>query len=309
MAVQTIMTDLITLDHSLQSRSAMNEMAIREYQEAIETSLELPPIVVFHDSQKYYIADGWHRLEAHKRAGRDRISADIRNGSHRDAFLHALSANATHGLRRSQADKRRAVQMALDDSEIGNGSNREIAKVCMVSHTFVKAVRESLGPKPAVQSPATKASNWPEPARKVETFPPDMSEEATSYESYTAQDEALDTIAALAEENERLNDRLAIAALDATEEEKAQAAETIADLRLDLNRSVIECKSLKDSRNFYQNENADLKRQCQKYQAIMKKLNQQIASLQDELSFYRAIEGGGSRSSQPLTHPGTHTVS
>ena len=309
MTIQSLLINQITLDHSLQSRSAMNESTISDYQEIIETSLELPPVTVFHDGEKHYLADGWHRLEAHKRAGRDRVIADIKDGSHRDAFLHALSANATHGLRRSQSDKRRAVQMALEDDEIGRQTNREIAKLCKVSHTFVNSTRESLKQKANRRELVVKTSNWPKTEAKVETFPHDLSDEDILHEPYTYHDEALDTITALAEENERLIDRLAITALDATEEEKSQAAETINNLRSDLKLLTIERNSLRDSRNSYQYENAELKRQCAKYLAVIKKLNEQIASLQDELSFYRAIGGTESRSSQPLTHPGTHTAS
>ena len=40
--------------------------------------------------------------------------------------------NADHGKRRSNADKRRAVEMMLKDSEWGKWSDREIAAKCAV---------------------------------------------------------------------------------------------------------------------------------------------------------------------------------
>jgi hypothetical protein len=41
--------------------------------------------------------------------------------------LYTVGANATHGLRRSNADKRRAVSMLLDDPEWAQWSNLAIA--------------------------------------------------------------------------------------------------------------------------------------------------------------------------------------
>lgn len=307
MTIQTLLINEISVDPNLQSRVAINQNVVNDYADAIQSTDTLPPLTVFHDGICYFLADGFHRLQAHKNLGRDRVSVEVMDGRRHDAFVFALSANAEHGLRRSHADKRRAVQMALEDPELGHYSNREIAKLCKVSHSFVNSTRESLKPKPYIKTSLAQ-TNWPKPEPRVETFPHELSDEDILQESYTDHDEALDTITALAEENERLNDRLAIEALDATEEEKAQAAETINTLRAELRLMAVERDSLKASRNTYQNENAELKRQCQKYQAVMKKLNQQIDSLQDELSFYREIGGGGSRSSQPLTHPDTHTA-
>lgn len=45
------------------------------------------------------------------------IAVDVRPGSQRDAILYSLGANAAHGRRRTNADKRRAVQRMLSDEE------------------------------------------------------------------------------------------------------------------------------------------------------------------------------------------------
>jgi len=52
------------------------------------------------------------------------------------------AANAAHGIRRSNADKRRAVEMLLSDEEWRQLSNIRNARRCVVSHTFVNSVRE-----------------------------------------------------------------------------------------------------------------------------------------------------------------------
>lgn len=138
---------------------------------------------------------------------------------------------------------------------------------------------------------------------KVATLPYDMSDQDISYEPYTDHDEALNTITALADENERLNDRLAIEALDATKEEKNKAAETISTVRAELNLMTVERDNLKASRNTYQNENAELKMQCSKYLAVIKKLNEQLEKREAELEFYRAVGGAGSKDSKGENHP------
>jgi len=68
----------------------------------------------------------------------------VRQGGLRDAILHSASANATHGLRRTNDDKRRAVLMLLQDEEWGKWTAREIARCCAVSHDFVSRLRGSL---------------------------------------------------------------------------------------------------------------------------------------------------------------------
>lgn len=298
MTIQNLLINEISVDHKLQSRVAINTNTVKEYAESIRETAPLPPLTVFHDGLCYVLADGFHRLEAHKILGRDRVTANVLEGSRRDAFLYALSANAEHGLRRSQADKRRAVQMSLEDPELGQRSNREIAKLCKVSHSFVNSTRESLKPKPVIK-PSVVKTNWPNPEPRVETFPHDISHEGNTYELA----EALDTINLLADENAQLQDRVALAAWDATEEEKAQVTETIRTLRNEIKLLTIERNSLRDSRNSYQNQNSQLIRQCANYQAVIKKLNQQIEALESKFSSGDKFRGTPSKTPQSETHP------
>lgn len=140
----------ITADSSLQARANLCQTAIADYADAMRNgSAGFPPVKVFFDGEVNWLADGFHRVAAAHQAGLTEISADIENGDKRQAMLFACGSNAAHGLRRSIEDKRRAVQMLIDDD--AGLSNREIARRCHVSHTFVNVIR----------SP------------KVETFPPD----------------------------------------------------------------------------------------------------------------------------------------
>jgi regulator of replication initiation timing len=73
-------------------------------------------------------------------------------------------------------------------------------------------------------------------------------------------------------ENERLNERVALAAMDATDEEKQAAEVLIAELREEIKMLNIEVKSLRISRDQFQAENAQLKKQVAAQQRQLKKL-------------------------------------
>ena len=101
-----------------------------------------PPVVVFQNDGEFIMADGFHRAKAARRARLKHILAEIRQGSRKDALRFALGANHKHGLRRTNGDKRRAVELAL--AEFGNQSDRLLAEMCGVSQTFVTNIRHQL---------------------------------------------------------------------------------------------------------------------------------------------------------------------
>ena len=132
---------VIKLDPGLQSRDATDERVVDEYAAALRDGATFPAVVLYHDGTEYWCADGWHRVLAARAVDLEEIDADVREGSRRDALRHSLGANTTHGLRRTSADKRRAVTIALADPEWAELSDREIARLCGVSHTFVAQLR------------------------------------------------------------------------------------------------------------------------------------------------------------------------
>ena len=75
-------------------------------------------------------------------------------------------------------------------------------------------------------------------------------------------DEAQEAVSVLAEENDRLNDRLAIESMEASDEEKRAATETIAELRAKVKTLEAELSAVKASRDGAMREVAELKRQC-----------------------------------------------
>jgi hypothetical protein len=131
----------IRTDGGTQPRERLYKVAVAEYAEAIRNGAVLPPVVVFGDGSAYWLADGFHRLEAARLAGQPDIAAEVHAGSQRDAILFSVGANAQHGLRRTNADKRRAVLKLLEDGEWSKFTDREIARRCGVSQPFVSGLR------------------------------------------------------------------------------------------------------------------------------------------------------------------------
>lgn len=135
---------LIQVGRATQSRVKLNQKLIDEYAEAITEKANFPPLTVFYDGTHYWLADGFHRLEAAKKTLASTIAVDIRQGTQRDAVLYSVGANATHGLKRSNTDKRRAVLTLLSEPEWSQWSNNEVAKQCCVAEGLVRKLKEEL---------------------------------------------------------------------------------------------------------------------------------------------------------------------
>ena len=140
---------LIEVTAGTQVRFKIDQEIVDEYAGAIEAGGIFPPLVVFapKNSQRYILADGFHRLAACKKLGRETIGVEVNKGGVHEALHFALGANAEHGLRRSNADKRHMVQMAFNDPHYDDCSLREISEICRVSHTLVRRIREEQNAK------------------------------------------------------------------------------------------------------------------------------------------------------------------
>jgi N6-adenosine-specific RNA methylase IME4/ParB-like chromosome segregation protein Spo0J len=143
---QDLRIELIRTDGGTQSRVALNSETISEYADAMQDGALFPPVTVFYDGDTYWLADGFHRFAAVKRLDLKNILCDVKQGTQREAVLFSVGANAQHGLRRTNDDKRRAVTRLLEDSEWQQWSDREIAKKCGVSNSFVSGLRAELLP-------------------------------------------------------------------------------------------------------------------------------------------------------------------
>lgn len=135
----------IRTDGGTQPRARLNLEVVDEYAEAMLEGADFPPVTVFYDGESHYLADGYHRYEATKKIGSSTIAIDLRQGTRREAVLYSVGANASHGLRRTPEDKRRAVETLLRDPEWNEMSENAIAKICKVDNKTVKRTRVNLG--------------------------------------------------------------------------------------------------------------------------------------------------------------------
>lgn len=150
----TIRISDIDLESSVQVRAKIDPETVAEYAAHIEAKkAPLPPIIVYGpDSRgKFFLSEGWHRVAAAKQAGREGILATVKDGGWMDALENALGSNAAHGLRRTNQDKHRAVELAL--KHWPEWSSRAVAEKVGVSHTFVDESR------PQVATVATSNTN------------------------------------------------------------------------------------------------------------------------------------------------------
>lgn len=124
-----------------QSRAKIDSDTVQDYAEVLRDGGTLPPMTVFFDGSDYWLGDGFHRHGAAQSLGWETYPCDVRSGSVREALVYSLSANQHHGLRRTNDDKRHAVELALDDEEWREWSNVQVAMLCGVSNWLVIDVR------------------------------------------------------------------------------------------------------------------------------------------------------------------------
>jgi protein gp37 len=134
---------LIRTDGGTQPRAEISNEVVQDYAQDMLQGAKFPAVVVFYDGADYWLADGFHRVAAAKVARLAEIDADVRQGSLEDAKWYSYSVNQSHGLRRTNADKRRAVEAALAHSNARGKSDNEVARHCGVSQPLVSSMRPS----------------------------------------------------------------------------------------------------------------------------------------------------------------------
>ena len=274
--------DQIRIDGGTQSRVELNQETVAEYAQAFTAGASFPPVVVFFDGANYWLADGFHRYFGARDAGESAIDAEIITGTQRDAVLYSLKANATHGLRRTNADKRKAVETLLKDAEWATWSDRKIAEVCGVSHELARQVRGAIC-HPLTDSPIrtverngkTYEQNTANIGKKPVAMPPaaapatdqDVVEpEIEAPPEYTELDAAHDQISDLQAE-------LVVARMgDIPEEEKQQAAGLIAELHAEIKTLNATLAAVTLSRDTLMEERAQMLRQMKAQRAEIDRL-------------------------------------
>lgn len=266
----------IRLDGGTQARVSLNDSVVMEYSEHLKEGAKFPPMIVFHDGSNYWLADGFHRYFARKANGELEAEVEVHQGTLREAQLFAFGANRGRGLKTNNEDSRSIINRMLTDDEWKQWSDTQIAKHVGVSKMTVGRIRHALeeqgkvAPKKESKyvdkhgnestmntAKLTKAKKEEPAAEPVEEAKPEPKADPDIEDKIT---ELTDTIAELAEENTLLKDKIAIGQWDATEIEKIDAEELIAELRQQIKVLEMENKSLRESRDTYQNRNSELMR-------------------------------------------------
>ena len=264
----------IRLDGGTQVRASIKEEAVMRYATDMEGGAVFPALRVFFDGTDYWLADGFHRYHAALRIGVADFLCEVDTGTARDALYYGSTANNLHGQPMDNADKRKITMIFVEDFEWGQWSNSEIARQLHVSPPFVAkmrgesapAVRKYITPKGKVAEKHTpvKKDKPAKPAKEAPLVEPPKPADPP------AVDHRQEMVDELIAQNETLTDRLALKAMDATADEKSSAETLIKQLREEIRILKLEMNAVKSSRDKFQLENAQLKRQIAMQQRQLK---------------------------------------
>jgi hypothetical protein len=244
----------------------------------IEANGQREPIIVLDGM----VLDGWHRYRACTElgtkvkqftfaCGSDPVAFVISHNLHRRHLTASQRAAAVVACQQWQpAGVRTAAR--VEPSSTHASTNAEMARLAQVTPRTITDAKTAhkAGLGEAVKAGALTAKEAasvargtpavvPKAKRHLNPLPADMSAPTSADELA----EARDVIASLSEDNDRLRDKLAVESMDAGEEAKSQAAQTIADLRNEVKAVRAELDAVKSSRDGYMRENAQLRRQCE----------------------------------------------
>jgi len=254
--VKTLSLDALNISGGTQSRLKIDESHVEDIFEKMKDDVEYSPVTAFFDGKEYWLADGFHRYHATRKIGKASIKCKVTNGLLRDAILYSKIANNLHGLPPTLQDKLNNAKELIEDFEWSEWSNREIGRICDVSHVTVAKLRVGKVPEKVkfVNKDGEVKTRVTKPEKPVKTF--DVATPATPATPVDdgKQQEAIDF---LVQENEKLSDQLAVKG----SADPDLAGRIIAELREEVWQLTIELNSVKISRDQFQAENAQLKKQ------------------------------------------------
>jgi hypothetical protein len=273
----------IRTDGGTQPRLELDQNLVKEYAEVMREGVVFPPVEVFHDGSVYWLVDGFHRYFGYKTNGLTSIEAIIHTGTLREAQFYAWKANNKHGNRLKAEDIRAILRIMLTDEEYSKWSNNHIAKELDISSMTVGRVRVAM--QEEAKTPAQTTVTYVDKHGNTTTMKTDKKKKATTPTTKpdvtTANPEVKEleqkvkelatTVNTLAEENTVMRDKIAVGQWDASEIEKIDVEETIKNLREQIRVLEIDNKSMRESRDIYQNENAEMMRTIKSLKAKLKK--------------------------------------
>jgi len=233
--MKNVKLDDIRIDGGTQGRAVIDQPTVYSYLENMKEGDQFPAIETVFDGSTHWLVDGFHRYHAYKLLGVKSVEVKYKPGTLEDAQVASFGVNGRHGKPRTNEDKRKVVQAALEHPLTQDKSAYEIAKICCVSQSFVASIRDpevATKQKEAKEKSVVKKAEKIKESRELESITdqtsspevPSGSDGAEpSREEIEAAEEAMkadqdmmykmleadDALAVAVEENKRLNLRVA----------------------------------------------------------------------------------------------------
>lgn len=298
MSIEIVELVMVRIDGGTQSRVSIDNDAVQEYAQAYKEGAKMPPLRVYFDGVDFWLADGFHRYHAAKMAGLTELPMTVEDGTRKDAVLYSLGANSDHGLRRTNADKRKSVMTMFSDESWSQLSDVEISKHCKVTQPFVSKLRKECSEndtgakKEATKTTTTvipttvateeKATVTTETSAKpitvigvttetketvvIPVVKPTVAVNEGSGSDYSESDKLRDELAESFKTIEELSTKLAIGSYGGTDD----LPKLVEELQKENASLRAQLSSVEATRNRLQQENAELKRQVKLNQGAKK---------------------------------------
>lgn len=134
----------ILIDPAMQHREIDNDVMLRYKALLADGYKGFPPVSIVTDGKNNYLWDGFHRYFAHLKLDKKYISANLENGSRRDAIYFSFSANKENAFPRQPGTAGEIIKKILKDEEWSKMSLRVIADHVGVTERYVRKLQAEL---------------------------------------------------------------------------------------------------------------------------------------------------------------------
>jgi len=259
--IMIININTINIASSYQAREEIDQDMVETFAENMLHGDKFPPILIYVVNGEKLIADGFHRYFAHKKNNKTSIEVDERTADMDTYILKCTSANNKHGKRPTHKDKIRSLERILKIDEVSTlWLDKDIARHLDVSTSFVYKHRENK-PEAVTYDRGGKKVTRPRQVNKSKNVVEAPLDDPNEPKLTIVLEKNKEVIDYLSKEVSTLSDKLAVASIDGSDEDKNKAKETIESLREEVRLLEIDNRSLKASMDKYQGENAQLKKQ------------------------------------------------
>lgn len=139
MAIKSIPIKDIRLDGGTQHRSVDDDV-MKRYSALMKDGVEFRPVEIITDGKNNFLWDGFHRLTAARKNGKNYIEANIEKGTQRDAIYLSFSANKENAFPRQPGTAKGIVEKILKDAKWSKMSQHDIARHVGCTQPFVSKI-------------------------------------------------------------------------------------------------------------------------------------------------------------------------